>query len=358
MIKDNNTLNAFFTLVSGGLWEKKVSLSQYGEINYNEVFRLASEQAVVGLVAAGLEHVKDVKIPQMVALIFAGSTLQMEQQNHLMNSFIAELVEKMRVADIYTLLVKGQGIAQCYERPLWRACGDVDFFLSEANYHKAKTYLEPLSSNEKPERRFSKELAFNMDQWLVELHGTLRTGLSYGVDSNIDSLQRSVFYESKVRSWLNGETLVFLPAADEDAIFIYTHFLKHFYKGEGVSLRQLCDWCRLLWAYRDDIDLRLLNSRLRKMRLITEWNAFGNVAVKYLGMPYDAMPFFSESNQKKKKCDQIVRMILFEGNQGRFNALCSVIKIFPLSTLRFLPGILFDLNWLKIKERLIKSKSV
>lgn len=55
-----------------------------------------------------------------------------------MNLFIGELVENMRKAGVYLLLVKGQGIAQNYERPLWRAAGDIDFFLSRENYKNAQ----------------------------------------------------------------------------------------------------------------------------------------------------------------------------------------------------------------------------
>ena len=54
---DNNTQQAFFALVRAGLWEKEVRLLPYGEVDYSEVMRLAQEQAVVGLVAAGLGHV-------------------------------------------------------------------------------------------------------------------------------------------------------------------------------------------------------------------------------------------------------------------------------------------------------------
>ena len=119
----------------------------YGEVDYAEVMRLAQEQAVVGLVAAGLEHVTDVKVPQLWTLQFAGQTIQLEQRNKAMNAFIAETVDRMRKESIYTLLVKGQGIAQCYQKPLWRTSGDIDFFLSEENYQKAKAYLAPLNAN-------------------------------------------------------------------------------------------------------------------------------------------------------------------------------------------------------------------
>ena len=100
----------------------------------------------------------DVKIPKDVALQFVGQALQLEQQNKAMNSFIATLVEKMCKADIYTLLLKGQGIAQCYERPLWRSCGDVDLLLSEDNYLKAKQFLIPLATTVEKEGKYALHL--------------------------------------------------------------------------------------------------------------------------------------------------------------------------------------------------------
>ena len=129
-----NNQEAFFALVRAGLWEKDVQLAGFELFDFKEIYKLAQEQAVVGLIAAGLEHAVDTKIPQEFALTFASDTLQLEQRNTAMNYFIGVIVEKLRKAGIYTLLVKGQGIAQCYERPLWRACGDVDFLLSKDNY--------------------------------------------------------------------------------------------------------------------------------------------------------------------------------------------------------------------------------
>lgn len=100
MRKDENTRKAFLDLVKAGLWEKEVLLLPFGEIDYSSIYNMAERHGVFGLVAAGLEHVTDVKIPQVAALTFAGSTIQMEQRNKAMNQFIAELVEKMRAADI------------------------------------------------------------------------------------------------------------------------------------------------------------------------------------------------------------------------------------------------------------------
>lgn len=100
----NNHQKVFGELIKAGIWERKVCLSLYNEIDFVEVYRLAEEQAVVGLVAAGIEHVVDVKVPQEVILTFIGSALQIEQRNIAMNSFIEALINKLREEDIYALL--------------------------------------------------------------------------------------------------------------------------------------------------------------------------------------------------------------------------------------------------------------
>lgn len=347
--------DAFLSLVRAGLWEKDVQLLLYGEVDYAEVMRLAQEQAVVGLVAAGLEHVVDVKVPRVWALQFTGQTIQLEQRNKAMNQFIADLVSKMRDAGIYPLLVKGQGVAQCYERPLWRSSGDVDLLLSADIFDEAKSLFYPLSSGNKPERNYSKELGYYIDSWSVELHGTQRTGLSSRVDAEIDAVQRDLFYGEKVRSWNNEGTTVFLPAADEDVFIVFTHFVKHFYREGGVTVRQICDWCRLLWTYKDSIDSKLLERRLKRAGLKSEWKAFGMLSVDYLGMPMEAMPLYTEDKKLSNKADRILSFILKGGEWHKFQDTYRVGRIFPTSTLRFLPGIILNVNWLKIKGRLFKA---
>ncbi len=354
-MRQNKTINAFFDLLRAGLWEEDILLSQYGQIDFNEIYRLAEEQAVVGLVAAGLEHVKDEKPPQTLVLQLVGQTLQIEQRNKSMNSFIGEMVEKMRDKGIYTLLVKGQGIAQCYERPLWRSSGDVDFFLSNDNYEKAKQFLLPFSSGNKPERLYSKEMGLNISPWYVEVHGSLRTGLSTRVDNVIDSVQKDVFCNDDARSWMNGKTQVFLPAPDSDVFFVFTHFIKHFYKEGGVSIRQLCDWCRLLWTFRDNINIELLEKRLKRSGLWDEWKGFATVAVDYLGMPIEAIPLYSKAEKWSRKAEKIVDFILKGGEWRKWKDTYRVGRIFPMSTLKFFPGIILNVNWLKIKERVLKA---
>jgi hypothetical protein len=362
-VKDNNT-KVFLKIVEAGLWEKEVSLSSCGEVDFDEIYRLAQEQAVIGLVAAGIDRSKfqdsGFKIPQALALSIAGEVLQLEQRNRAMNEFVARLIEDLRKADIYTLLVKGQGIAQCYERPLWRACGDVDLLLSKENYDKAKVYLTKLTSEVEEEEKKKLHLGMTIDGWIVELHGALFTEFSRRLNKVIVEVLASIFTGGEVRSWENGNTTVFLPSPDNDVILVFSHILDHFFI-EGVGLRQVCDWCRLLWTCRESLDLRQVEERLRKAGIIREWKAFASLAVDTLGMPVEAMPLYD--SRFKVKGSRILKLVLETGNFGHnkdlsyrtrykgvryklvslWRRFCDFVRftfIFPLDAPRFFMGYL------------------
>ncbi len=312
----NSNTQVFFELLKAGLWKIEARLSQFDNIAYAAIMQMAEEQSVVGLVAAGLEHVADVRAPKEDVLQFVGQALQLEQRNKAMNAYLAELIELLRKKDVCAILVKGQGIAQCYDKPLWRASGDVDLLLSDSNYEKAKQLLMPLAESTGDEYKTFKHLGLTMPVgYVVELHGTLYSRLSRRVDSVIDEAQNDVFWGGNVRSWQNGGTAVFLPAPDDDVIFVFTHILHHYYI-EGIGLRQICDWCRLLWTYRSEINVKRLEQRLRKADLMSEWRAFAALAVDWLGMPVDSIPLFSSDKKWSRKAKRILAFVLECGNFG------------------------------------------
>ncbi len=312
----DNIDDVFLELVRAGLWEKDARIASYSNVDWAVVYRLAREQAVIGLIAAGMERVIDVKVPRQFALTVAGEVLQLEQRNKAMNAFVAQLIDNLRKEGIFALIVKGQGIAQCYEQPLLRACGDVDIFLNEENYHKALKYFTPLSSSIGEADKDKQHVPLTIGGWEVELHGTLRSGLWKRVDNQLDEVQRDAFCGRRVRSWMNGQTQVFMPGEGEDVVFVFVHILQHFFK-EGIGLRQICDWCRLLWTYREKINKGTLENRLKRMKLMSEWLAFASLVVEYLGMPTDAMPFYSDDNKWSQKARKIMTIVLESGNFGQ-----------------------------------------
>ena len=375
-MRKDNTIDAFFALVRAGLFPVqgegfRVNEALFQNVEWEKIYQLAQEQSVQGLVLAGIEQYKNLNVNldvnQKLLLQWIGEVQMIEQRNKAMNVYIAELIEEMRSQGIYTLLVKGQGLAQCYNRPNWRSSGDVDLLLSKDNYEKAKAFVLPKGVLTEPEEAGKKHLAMQVGQWAVELHGTLRVGLSARVDRMLDKVQYEIFYGGWVRSWMNGKTQVFLPAANEDVVYVFAHILQHFYKG-GIGVRQICDWCRLLWTYRESLNHEYLESKIREAGLMSEWKAFGAFAVRYLGMPIEAIPLLNANEDLSaniKKTDKICGFILEVGNFGhnrdnsyfqehsyfvqkcisawrRVKDLCRHATIFPVNSVRFFFGIMYN----------------
>jgi hypothetical protein len=316
IIVKQNHQNAFLSLVRAGLWETEARLSPSECLDLQEVYNIAKGQSVVGLVTAGLEHVVGVTVSKEQALPFFGTVLEMENRNGRMNRYIAGLMEHLRHEGISALLVKGQGVAQCYERPLWRSAGDIDLLLDSDNYDRAAVFLPTLAQRVEENITKIKHFRMQLDVWEVELHGTLHCGLSRRIDRVIDAILEDTFNRHLFRVWRDGETDIYLPAPVEDVVFVFTHILHHFF-GCGVGLRQICDWCRLIWTFREDLDVVQLATWLREMGLTGVWRVFAALAVEQLGMPKEGMPFYSPGSKWSRKGRKVLRVVLASGNFGQ-----------------------------------------
>ena len=300
-------------------------------VDWEALYQLASEQSVLGLMLAGIEC-SDVKPPQMDLLQWIGEVQIIEQQNKAMNDFAVELFGSLHEAGIETVLIKGQGVAQSYERPLWRASGDIDLLMDADNYERAKHLLVPIANEVEEEDKRKMHLGIHVRDFLIELHGRMPFEISERVDKVLDEvIGLATTNHTNLLDNLNG---VRVPRADEHVMIVFTHFLHHFFI-EGVGLRQVCDWCRLLWTYKDSLNYGLLESRIKRMGLMTEWKAFASLAVDVLGMPEDAMPLFNDNHNDNKryrrKAKRVLSRILKSGNMGHNNDLSYRAKYFGLA---------------------------
>ena len=303
--------SAFFALVRAGLWGTEARLAHYGSIGWSRVYKLASEQSLLGLVLAGLERA-DVKPPQAILLQWIGEVQMLEQRNRAMNEFVEGLFKKMQSAGIEAILVKGQGVAQCYERPFWRASGDVDLLFDAKNYESAKDVLVPMGKITEDEDLKKRHQALSIQGFIVELHGRMPFAMSGKADRVIEEAVEI----ANTNHFVFADVLegVSVPKPDEHIFIVFTHFLHHFFL-EGVGLRQICDWCRMLWKYRETLNYSLLESRIIRSGLMSEWRGFAELAVSALGMPVEAMPFYEKGYERR--AGHVLRYVMKNGNFGR-----------------------------------------
>ena len=70
MFVNNNTKIVFFELLKAGLWEQSVRLAHFPAIDFDALYTMADGQSVVGLIAAGFEHLEDMKVTKQQVLPF------------------------------------------------------------------------------------------------------------------------------------------------------------------------------------------------------------------------------------------------------------------------------------------------
>ena len=310
----DTTLHHFFSLLRAGLWELDPGIPAGESIDFEALFKVAEKQSVLGVVTAGIEHLEGREVSKYEVKDFMWQVIYLDDRNASMNAFIADLFKRLEGEGIRAMLVKGQGIAQCSERPMWRESGDIDLLLDADNYLKAKAFLCPLAEKVSEEQVGKKHLGMHLGPWHLELHGTMRTGLPARANAVIDRVQQDCM-DGNVRLWRNGDTDIPLPGPTNDALLIFTHFLTHFFYG-GIGLRQVCDWCRLLWTYRDSIDRGRLEDLVCQSGLVSEWKAFAAYAVDNLGLPAEAMPLYDASAKWRRKARRIHSFIMETGNFG------------------------------------------
>ena len=120
-----------------------------------------------------------------------------------------------------------------------------------------------------------------------------------------------------------------------------------------------------MWMFRGELGWRLLEDRLSRMGLVSEWRVFGAISVEYLGMSAEAMPLYDGGTRWKRKDERILRFVLSVGKFGHNRDMSYYMKypyvvrkavsfgrrvgdvfrhaaIFPLDSFRFLSAIVFN----------------
>ena len=68
--------------------------------------------------------------------------------------------------------------------------------------------------------------------------------------------------------------------------------------------------------YHQEIDVTLLDARLKRMGLVTEWKAFFNLARRNLGLPDMDEGLMACDSRFDKRADRIMAFVLESGNFG------------------------------------------
>ena len=311
-----NSEQAFLELLKAGLWGTEVREESFlnKDIDWERVVELARQQTVVGIVGEAMSQLSRGVMPRPLYLQVLKEVMEIEEENKRMNTLIPVLFRTLDQLEVKSWLLKGQGVAQCYENPLRRTSGDIDvFFPIDGEYKKAR---EDFLRHLKPEdvhndNHQTKTLEFDYKGIYIELHGQIVAEVNRRSERNFKTFMSDCQVE-KGDIW-NGATL---PPSRFDAVFIFMHMVRHYFGG-GIGLRQVSDWMRYVHVHRQDIQKEQLKEDLQKTGLFKLWQAFGCMAVECLGCPSESMFFYSSSFTKQGA--RLLKYILESGNFGYYD---------------------------------------
>lgn len=309
----DKTEACFFALLRAGLWNEPVDISFFSDTNtdWETIFCMAKEQAVAALVFDGMEMLPaELRPAKTLIMKWYAVVLRIEQSNKLLNRELAGSLTFYQNYQIYPVLLKGQGIAGLYPSPEHRQCGDIDFYVGN-DYCKIKKLL--LSHGFRLGDEGEKHVNYQSNGVEVEVH---RYAACF-----YNPLQNRIL-QRWTSAWLSEEkeilhlqdVNVFLPAPGFNVIYLLVHSLLHFIP-EGVGLRQICDWSIVLKTYSSKIDKERLVKEVHMLKLEEAFATFGYVAVNYLGLPKECIPFSME--EVKIAGEFLLKDIMEGGNFGK-----------------------------------------
>ena len=309
------TDSQFFALLRSGLWNEVPERAPFvGGTDWEALHHLAFRQTVVPLVTDGLNRLPKELLPAEPERLdpFLGDLMATSNRNRVLDAFIPKLFDAL--AGIPVVLVKGQALAQDYPDPERRQPGDIDLLLLPSSYEAAKEILLPKATTVLDEEKEIWHQGMRFRSVEVEIHGSISTLMSRKLDRKLAALLEEQFDGRPFPAVSIGGAEIPVPDADFNAVYIFVHFLQHYWSG-GVGLRQLVDWMTFVTVHKRDIHPVVLEVRLKDLGLLRLWKVFTGFAQEYLGCPVEKLPLAAAPDSRKNA--RIWRYIRRCGNFGK-----------------------------------------
>ncbi len=309
------TDSQFFALLRSGLWNEVPERAPFaGGTDWEALHDLAFRQTVAPLVTDGINRLPKELLPAEPERLdpFLRDLMATSNRNRVLDAFVPKLFDAL--AGIPVVLVKGQSLALDYPDPERRQPGDIDLLLLPSSYEAAKDILLPKATTVLDEEKEIWHQGMRFRSVEVEIHGSISTLMSRKLDRKLAALLEEQFDGRPFPVVSIGGAEIPVPDADFNAVYIFVHFLQHYWSG-GVGLRQLVDWMTFVSVHKRDIHPVVLEVRLRDLGLLQLWKVFTGFAQEYLGCPVEKLPLAAAPDPGKNA--RIWRYIRRCGNFGK-----------------------------------------
>lgn len=335
-------------LFKAGLWNKRYNLPiSLVEEKWNEVLKLAEKESLSGIISDGIQMLDEEYQPKDdIINSFNQQVRSIEENNKSIVSKTEDIYQMLNQHGLRCVLMSGYPIFNGYLKPEHCVWTNIDLYICNGKLQEAVRVIQQLKPSH--EELLTQEYRCVIDNVTVILRQKHVTHFSSSHSKRLRN-----WMEQKMNQTEQKEHGM-LIADDETTVIIENHqLLMNFLKGNH-SIRQMCDWCMMLYHVYQKIDDTKLEKELTHFGLIQSWKVFGYIAVNALGLPIEKCPLYDEkiSNQAKiafevimnsflndtPKDDPSSRYIIIERLVSilmKTRDISTVFSVFPAYTVRY-----------------------
>ena len=302
--------------MKSALWNDELSARSIHDVDWGELYGLAKEQCLVGIVADSFRYLREEQCNRDEKLRWLAYVLRLERKNQEMNLVITQLFKKFHQMNFTPVLLKGQAFASNYPYSLHRQCGDIDiYFKCREDCSKAVGWAEKVdrgAADSPDNKRERKHFSFSIWKNIVELHYYMCLFENPRLHKRLQGIIDEEFACSKpFFVEIGGERIETVPPT-LSALHQIIHISRHLLEA-GIGLRQICDLALYLDRYHDRIDKEKLNTYLEDLQLTAVAGSLGFIMVNHLGLEEGKLPFGADMQY----ADFILQEIFEGGNFGK-----------------------------------------
>lgn len=305
--------DVFFTLLRHATGSKDVIPTTISAEEWDEVFELAKQQSLVGIIFCAIEKLDPVqRPPRRLLLKWWSIAEQIKRRNQLLNE-TARQVERCFAKDEFRgTILKGVGMAALYPEPLYRTPGDIDIWL-DAEREDIVKYVR--KHKKSPFVIYHHVDFIEVNGVSIEVHFTPSYFSDFCTNNRFQKYvqkQRKVQMENTIM--LDGVGEVHTPSLAFNRVFILTHIYRHLFD-EGVGLRQLLDYYYVLRQGFTEDERKKTMSELYNLKMVR----FAEAVMWVLQYVFGLEDAYLITKPNKKEGQFLLEEIMIAGNLGHYD---------------------------------------
>ena len=272
-------------LLSNALFQKQIRIDN---CDWKEVYREANVHKVFPIIfSISQQYIKDEELLKTAKKLFRHSIAKTCELNfaHI------ELNRLLKENNIGFVLIKGLTTSLYYPNPELRISGDVDFFVKKEDFEKAQALLKNQHFHYYKESE--KDVAYEKNQIRYEMHRGVRGTPKNQSGEAIFQKYFSDLVEDSVGCLFENQEIQ-VPSTFHHGLILLFHSIAHL-TGQGIGLRQLCDWAVFEATIPNEEFIALFEKPLKECGIWRFACLMSLCANKYLGAPYRAWQGEAES---------------------------------------------------------------